>query len=387
MTLNKNQKHFVESARTVLGDVTDITREDINRVVEETSVSFPYWLTTKSEYRVSRGVYRIPSEGTSKVTVSVNQEVTSESTVVDMAQVYHLRQPKVIDENEPVIPEKLKGFIEFGFYKNLKKIINSKGFFPVFISGLSGGGKTQAVTQACAELGRELIRFNVSVETDETDLIGSYTLINGNTVYQDGPVIKAMKRGSVLLIDEIDRGSNKLMAIQGILEGNGFLNKKTGEYVTPAPGFNIIATANTKGQGSEEGRYLVQILDSAFLERFPITVEWHLADTKTEKKILSNHLNDSTFIDELVKWCDVVRQSFENGAIDEYISTRRLVHIAKTFNIFNDKKLSIELCTSRYDTDTKMALLDLFDKICNPEATELKNLNDEQDMIPQEVPF
>lgn len=384
MALTSKQKQFVETARSVLGEnVNTITRADIQRVIDESGLSYPFWLVTKSEFREERGVYRLPDGNAKPIPVAETP------VAVEMAQVLHLRQPKIVDENEPVIPNKLDGFVKFGFYENLKKIIKSENFFPVFISGLSGGGKTQAVTQACAELGRELIRFNVSVETDESDLIGSYALINGNTVYQDGPVIKAMKRGSILLIDEIDRGSNKLMAIQGILEGNGFLNKKTGEYVTPAPGFNVIATANTKGQGSEEGRYLVQILDSAFLERFPVTVEWHLADSKTEKKILANHLTDKDFIEDLVKWSDVVRQSFDQGAIDEYISTRRLVHIARTFNIFNDKRLSVELCVSRYDTDIKTALLDLFEKVSKPEEdTSLDSFEKlKEKAISEEIPF
>jgi MoxR-like ATPase len=319
-------------------------------------MKYPHWLVTKSQFRAGRGEYRIAED----------------TAIVEM--IVPMKQPRIVDENDIIVPEKLVGFVKFGFYENLKKIINSKAFFPIFISGLSGGGKTLAVTQACAELKRELIRFNVSVETDESDLIGSYSLIDGNTVFKDGPVVTAMKRGAVLLIDEIDRGSNKLMAIQGILEGGGFLNKKTGEYVSPTPGFTVIATANTKGQGSEEGRYLAQILDAAFLERFPITVEWNLADNKTERKILNNHLEDPSFIDDLVKWSDVVRQSFENGAIDEYISTRRLVHIAKTYNIFKDKLKAIELCVSRYDSETKIALIDLFTKITEevvqPEVSE-----------------
>ena len=373
MKLTKNQNTFVDAVKEVLGTQTILSRSDIQRVVEEKGLKFPHWLTTKSEYRFGRGEYRIPSD---------------EPIIAPEMAVVQMRQPKLIDENEPVIPEKTDGFVKFGFYDNLKKIIGSKEFFPVFISGLSGGGKTLAVTQACAELKRELIRFNVSIETDESDLIGSYSLIDGNTVFKDGPVIAAMKRGAVLLIDEIDRGSNKLMAIQGILEGGGFLNKKTGEYVHPAPGFNVIATANTKGQGSDEGRYLAQILDSAFLERFPITVEWNLADNKTEKKILSNHLSDSSFVEDLVKWTDVVRQSFENGAIDEYISTRRLVHIAKTYNIFGDKLKAIDLCVSRYDTETKLALVDLFTKITTEEPElETATTKAGPEFVAEEVPF
>jgi MoxR-like ATPase len=219
------------------------------------------------------------------------------------------------------------------------------------------------VEQVCAKLKRECIRVNISIETDESDLLGGPTLVNGNVVNRDGPVLIAMKRGAVLLIDEVDRGSNKLMCLQGILEGKPYYNKKTGEVVHPATGFNVIATANTKGRGSEEGRYLSQVLDDAFLERFPITVEQEYPDVKTERKILAPLISDQDFIDNLVKWADVVRQSFDQGAIDEIISTRRLVHIAKAFQIFGDRKKAIELCVNRFDTDTKNAFVDLYTKV------------------------
>jgi len=219
------------------------------------------------------------------------------------------------------------------------------------------------VEQVCATLQRECIRVNISIETDESDLLGGPTLVNGNVVNRDGPVITAMKRGAILLIDEVDRGSNKLMCLQGILEGKPYYNKKNGEMVYPKNGFNVIATANTKGRGSEEGRYLSQILDDAFLERFPITVEQEYPDVKTEKKILAPLITDQDFVEKLTQWADIVRQSFDQGAVDEVISTRRLVHIAKAFKIFGDRMKAIELCVARFDTDTKMAFLDLYSKV------------------------
>jgi MoxR-like ATPase len=219
------------------------------------------------------------------------------------------------------------------------------------------------VEQVCAELNRECIRVNISVETDESDLLGGPTLVNGNVVNRDGPVLIAMKRGAVLLIDEVDRGSNKLMCLQGILEGKSYYNKKTGEVVVPQPGFNIIATANTKGQGSDEGKYLAQILDSAFLERFPITVEQEFPDMKTEKKILAPLIDDKDFVENLCQWADVIRKSYMEGAVDEVISTRRLVHIAKAFTIFKDKMKAITLCVARFDEETKMSFLDLYSKV------------------------
>jgi MoxR-like ATPase len=236
------------------------------------------------------------------------------------------------------------------------------------------------VEQVCSELGRECIRVNISIETDESDLLGGPTLVNGNVVNRDGPVITAMKRGAILLIDEVDRGSNKLMCLQGILEGKPYYNKKNGEMVYPKNGFNVVATANTKGRGSEEGRYLSQILDDAFLERFPITVEQEYPDAKTEKKILSPLIDDKEFVDHLVQWADIVRQSFDQGAVDEIISTRRLVHIAKAFKMFGDRMKAIELCVSRFDAETKTAFLDLYSKVdakANPAPAETTKIDDE----------
>jgi MoxR-like ATPase len=275
---------------------------------------------------------------------------------VDMsAQVVALRQPKLIDESDTAIPQKFPDYIPFGFFKDMRSIVQSKSFYPVFVTGQSGNGKTLMVEQVCAELNRECIRVNISIETDESDLLGGPTLINGSIVNRDGPVLIAMKRGAVLLIDEVDRGSNKLMCLQGILEGKPYYNKKSGENVYPTPGFNIIATANTKGMGADEGKYLAQILDSAFLERFPITVEQEFPDTKTEKKILSPLIEDKEFVDNLVQWADVIR--------NEVISTRRLVHIAKAYAIFGDKMKAITLCVNRFDEETKLGFLDLYAKV------------------------
>jgi MoxR-like ATPase len=269
----------------------------------------------------------------------------------------------MVDESDCAVPVKFDDYVPFGFYKDLKGIINSKSFYPVFITGLSGNGKTLMVEQVCAELNRECLRVNISIETDETDLLGGFALIDGNTVFRDGPVIQAMKKGAVLLIDEVDRGSNKLMCLQGILEGKPYYNKKNGENIYPAQGFTIIATANTKGRGSEEGKYLSQILDDAFLERFPITIEQEYPDAKTERKILTPLIEDKEFVEHLCQWADVVRQTYDNGGTDEIISTRRLVHIAKAFKIFGDRMKAIELCVNRFDTETKLAFLDLYSKV------------------------
>jgi len=363
MSLNSNQKAFVEATKTVFGyTVGVLSRADIQKVVDETGVKYPFWLVTKAEFRGGRGEYVLPSTDITKVVPTLVPTVSEELTV-NVAQVVSLRQPKLIDDTDSSIPEKYKDYVKFGFFNDLNHIIKSKMFYPVFITGLSGNGKTLMVEQVCAEQKRECIRVNISIETDESDLLGGPTLVDGNVVTRDGPVITAMKRGAVLLIDEVDRGSNKLMCLQGILEGKPYYNKKSGELVHPASGFNVIATANTKGRGSEEGRYLSQILDDAFLERFPITVEQEYPDTKTERKILTPLIEDKDFVENLVKWADVVRQSFDQGATDEIISTRRLVHIAKAYSIFGDRMKAIELCVNRFDTETKEAFLDLYSKV------------------------
>jgi len=349
--------------------------------VHETGVPYPYWLVSKAEYRAGHGKYSVPDIG-SKVTV---KEPEKELEMAYSVESLVLKQPKLLDESDPSIPDVYADYVPFGFYNDLTKIVASKIFYPVFITGLSGNGKTLMVEQTCAKLKRECIRVNISIETDESDLLGGPTLVNGNVVNRDGPVLIAMKRGAVLLIDEIDRGSNKLMCLQGILEGKPYYNKKTGELVKPTEGFNVIATANTKGRGSEEGRFLSQILDDAFLERFPITVEQEYPDTKTEMKILTPLIEDKEFVKCLVKWADVVRQSNDQGATDEIISTRRLVHIAKAFNIFNDRMKAIELCVSRFDAETKTAFLDLYSKVdaeVNPPAA-----NTAANISTEEVPF
>jgi len=361
MNFNKNAKAFILAAEEAFGPGSILTRDGIDHVVKESDVPYPYWFVTKSEYRADRGRYKLPDIGSKPKIKQIEPELETEVALT--SQVLSFKQPKLVDESDVSIPTKHPDYVPFGFFKDLRNIVKSNMFYPVFITGLSGNGKTLMVEQVCAELNRECIRVNISIETDESDLLGGPTLVNGNVVNRDGPVITAMKRGAVLLIDEVDRGSNKLMCLQGILEGKPYYNKKNGEMVYPKEGFNIIATANTKGQGSEEGRYLAQILDSAFLERFPITVEQEFPDKKVEKKILSPLIDDQEFVNNLVEWADVVRQSFEQGAVDEIVSTRRLVHIAKAYKIFGERIRAIELCVARFDSETKTAFLDLYSKI------------------------
>jgi hypothetical protein len=366
--LNKNAKQFIVACEQVFGSEVIITRDGITQICNESGAPYPYWLVTKAQYRYDRGQYKVPPSGEKIVkkseTIVKNPEPEMEMAYqTNTAQVLEFRQPKLIDDSEPAVPQKWPDYVPFGFYKDMKNIISSKSFYPIFVTGLSGNGKTLMVEQVCAELNRECIRVNISVETDESDLLGGPTLVNGNVVNRDGPVLIAMKRGAVLLIDEVDRGSNKLMCLQGIMEGKPHYNKKSGEMVYPKDGFTIIATANTKGRGSDEGKYLSQILDDAFLERFPITVEQEYPDAKTEKKILSPLLDDKDFVENLCQWADVVRKSYQEGATDEIISTRRLVHIAKAYGIFKDRMKAITLCVNRFDEETKMAFLDLYSKV------------------------
>ena len=390
--MNRNARSFVEAATSVFGPNAVMNRTQIDRIVEEKSVPYPFWFVTKQEYRADRGQYRLPSlPGSDTVAVAkVADEVKPVAQTVDMAAtVTVLRQKKLQDDSDSAVPKKFPGYVPFGFYKDLNNILSSKQFYPVFITGLSGNGKTLMVEQVCAVLNRECIRVNISIETDESDLIGSNTLVDGNVVYRDGPVITAMKRGAILLIDEVDRGSNKLMCLQGILEGKPYFNKKSGEYIEPTPGFNVVATANTKGRGSEEGRYLSQILDDAFLERFPITVEQNYPTDKIELKILKPLVNDDEFSENLVKWADVIRKTFAEGGIDEIISTRRLVHIAKAYSIFKDRKKAIELCVARFDEETKNSFLDLYAKvdIKVAEANTTPMSVPEAKNVDDEVPF
>jgi len=360
--MNKNAKQFVVACEERFGSEAVINRDNITQVCNESGAPYPYWLVTKSQYRYDRGQYKVPPSGEKIIKAKV-KEPELEVAYAQPAQVLEFRQPKLLDDSEPSVPQKWPDYVPFGFYKDMKNIISSKAFYPIFVTGLSGNGKTLMVEQVCAELGRECIRVNISVETDETDLLGGPTLVNGNVVNRDGPVLIAMKRGAVLLIDEVDRGSNKLMCLQGIMEGKPHYNKKSGEMVYPKSGFTIVATANTKGRGSDEGKYLSQILDDAFLERFPITVEQEYPDVKTEKKILMPLIEDKEFVEHLCQWADVVRKSYDEGATDEIISTRRLVHIAKAFSIFKDRMKAITLCVNRFDEETKMAFLDLYSKV------------------------
>ena len=274
-----------------------------------------------------------------------------------------------VSNDEVFVPDYDETFVPWGNFTEIVKVLKSGMFYPTFVSGLSGNGKTFQIEQACAKLNREYVRVQISPETDEDDLIGGFRLIKGETVFQKGPVIKAMEAGAVLMIDEIDRGTNKIMCLQGVLEGKPVLIKKTGEVIIPKDGFNIIATANTKGKGSEDGRYSgASVIDDAFLERFTITLEQTFPTMQTEEKIVMKHMQKFEAIDEefaklLVGWADAIRKTFYDEGIDEVISTRRLCHIVQTFSIFGKRDKAIALCVNRFDDDTKTAFIDLYEKV------------------------
>ena len=365
---------FIAEAAKRFGAV--VTRQQLVTLSEETGGKRQFWLEA-DQYRVGRGKYQLPLQefnvnmaGLALVKSNpVPSMPITEPTVTPVTKAIAKMSSVARMQEGAIIPKVNSLYVPFGFFDNMKRIVASKKFYPVFVSGLSGNGKTFMVEQACAQLKVECLRVNISPETDEDDLIGGFRLIDGETKWFDGPVVQAMKSGAVLILDEIDRGSNKLMCLQGVLEGKGLFVKKTGEFVEPVSGFNIIATANTKGKGDETGRYMAAtILDDAFLERFPITVEQEYPDTKVETKILTKlfaslGITDKAFAENLVKWADIIRKTFEEGAIDELISTRRLSHIAEAYTIFNDKMEAIKYCINRFDGETKTAFLDLYTKI------------------------
>jgi len=364
-TLNELQTAQTEALYKKYGRV-EITRSEINDFVKSGEISNPSWLKSDA-YKVSRGVYSLPIAGNdfspSLTDVPLVDETPKVETVSQAAFVVSSLVGNIIPDKDPV-------FVPWGHFKDIKSIIASKVFYPIFVTGLSGNGKTMNVTQACAAAKRECIRVNITIETDEDDLLGGYRLQDGQTVWQNGPVIEAMERGALLLLDEIDLASNKIMCLQPILEGNGVFLKKINRFVKPSKGFNVIATANTKGQGSDDGKFIgTNILNEAFLERFPITVEQAYPTNKIETKILLNVMAEkgltatNEFATSLVTWADIIRKTYYEGGVDELISTRRLVHIVEAFSIFKNKMKSIEMCTNRFDLDTKTSFLDLYTKI------------------------
>jgi len=349
--IKMTEQQVIDGLRSNYGN--EFTTPDIRAFCAMNDIAYSTVTRKIQKHKVSKGKWNL--KVTTKAVEKIEKSFAAPSG-----------QP-VAERN--LVPEKDETFVKFGSFNDVKKIIQSKQFYPTFVTGLSGNGKTFSIEQACAQLGRELIRVNITIETDEDDLIGGFRLVNGETVWHNGPVIEALERGAILLLDEIDLASNKILCLQSVLEGNGIFLKKIGRFVRPARGFNVLATANTKGKGSDDGRFIgTNVLNEAFLERFPVTFEQEYPTVNNEVKILqavSKTLGkvDEDFCKRLVDWADIIRKTFYDGGIEDIISTRRLVHIIRAYSIFKDKAKAMKVCINRFDDETKQAFMELYDKV------------------------
>lgn len=409
------QSNFITAAlsysdNNVGVDLNNLTKDKLKDISDSVGMAFPHWITRCSDFKVGRGIFRVPMVDETPVdsasilkglqenapekpkkTKVVSPNPVSVEKVAEPVQTIEISEPAAAyalakgSNDYSNIPESVATYVPFGHFKNVNSVIKSKQFYPIFITGLSGNGKTMMVEQACAKSKRDLYRVNITIETDEDDLLGGFRLVNGETVWFDGPVVEAMKSGSVLLLDEVDLGSTKLMCLQPVLEGNGVFLKKINEWVKPADGFNIIATANTKGKGDDTGNFIgTGILNEAFLERFPITIEQQYPTPANEKKIMYKMfdqfgIEDNDFADKLVDWADLTRKAYEEESVESLITTRRLVHIAQAYSIFNDKMTAIDMCVSRFDDITKEVFLDTYQKID-------ADVSSEEDALQSETP-
>jgi hypothetical protein len=350
----------------------EVTKAEIKSICANLGISGAQWFTKDESNRVGRGKYLVPNPAL----------ISMQANVVPMKKPVEQSKNKIVNvitdlDTTNLIPTPYRNYVPFGDFDDIVSIVKSNRFFPVFITGHSGNGKTMSIEQACAKARRKFICVSMTPETDEGDLLGNYVLIDGNMEWRDGPVTTAARQGAVLCIDEIDYGAQNLSSLQRVLEGKPFMLKKKGELITPTEGFTVFATANTKGKGSDDGRYMfTNVLNEAFLERFPNTYEQQWPPTNVEKRIIKKELDsvgrgDDDFADKLVMWADTIRKTFLDGGCDEVISTRRLVHIVTTFGIHGDKIKSINLCLNRFDDDTKASFIDLYTKIdagINPDA-------------------
>ena len=350
-TIKMTTEEIISKLKESFG--TEFTTADIKAFCSMNDIHYNTVTKRLKNFKTEKGKWNL--EVTTAAVENIEKSFNSPSVL-----------PKV---EQNLVPEKDATFVKFGNFPDIKKIIASKLFYPTFVTGLSGNGKTFGIEQVCAQLGRELIRVNITIETDEDDLIGGFRLVNGNTVWHNGPVVEALERGAILLLDEIDLASNKILCLQPVLEGKGLFLKKIGKFVQPKAGFNVVATANTKGKGSDDGRFIgTNVLNEAFLERFPVTFEQAYPAPAHENKILLNvasslGVTDSDFCKRLVDWADIIRKTFYDGGIEEIISTRRLVHILRAFSIFNNKEKAIKVCINRFDDETKQSFIELYDKV------------------------
>tara|TARA_A100001037_G_scaffold2405_1_gene2171 strand:- start:3184 stop:4323 length:1140 start_codon:yes stop_codon:yes gene_type:complete len=375
--IKMTKEQVIDGLKTDYG--TEITTNDIKVFCVKNDIGYQTVTKKIQEFKVTKGKWNL--EVTTQVVEDLNQSYQAPAAM------------PAVEQN--LIPDKDATFVKFGPFTDVKKIIGSKLFYPSFITGLSGNGKTFSVEQACAQLNRELIRVNITIETDEDDLIGGFRLINGSTVWHNGPVIEALQRGAILLLDEVDLASNKILCLQSILEGKGVFVKKIGKFIKPAHGFNVIATANTKGKGSEDGRFIgTNVLNEAFLERFCVTFEQQYPNPVTEHKILTakavevgiqlldtrEPCENTVFCKRLVDWADIIRKTFFDGGIDEVISTRRLTHIIRAYSIFNNKEKAIKMCLNRFDDETKQSFMELYDKV-DPDFVPAEDGQEEESLV------
>ena len=423
MSFTKKQTEFLSAALT-WGEkkslpLSKLDKKDLQAIADSAGLKFPHWITRVPTYKVGRGIWTLPS--LTETTVAVPTVAAAKPAVVDSNDGVEATSPLAASSTasptpsvSPVvemakgtngvgqshIPAKDPLFVPFGSFTDMVSILKSEMFYPVFVTGLSGNGKTTMIDQACAKASRAMYRVNITIETDEDDLLGGFRLVDGETVWFDGPVVEAMRTGSVLLLDEVDLASTKIMCLQPILEGKGVFLKKINEYVDCQPGFNVVATANTKGKGDDSGNFIgAGVLNEAFLERFPITVEQDYPAPTVEKRILSKvfdslSISDSEFIDKLVNWADIIRKTYVEGAIDELITTRRLVHISNAYAIFNmDRMKAIAMCVNRFDDETKTAMVDLYTKVdsgVDPTAVEAEETASTEETVEEssnDVPF
>ena len=404
MSFTNKQIAFIDAAvkyneTMVAIDLGSVNKTDLQNIADFADMKFPHFITRVQDYKVGRGLWAIPVDGAPAIKAVADSSVGVEKAPDAITVTNKPTEPVKV----PVVPtttvEMTKGtalgvsavpgkdpmFVPFGNFSDVESIIKSNMFYPVFVTGLSGNGKTFIIEQACAKAKRELFRVNITIETDEDDLLGGFRLVNGETVWFDGPVVEAMRKGAVLLLDEVDLASTKIMCLQPVLEGKGVFLKKINEWVECAPGFNIVATANTKGKGDETGNFIgAGVLNEAFLERFPITVEQDYPSNAVEKKILNKvfdklNVSDSEFVDKLVNWADIIRKNYIEGAIDELITTRRLVHISNAYAIFNmDRMKAISMCVNRFDDETKSAMVDLYTKVDSDVVAETPDYDGEK---------
>ena len=381
MYFSPQKQKFIDSATDMFGAGSVLSNQQVKDASASAGIPKAGWF--KKQFKIGYNQFKLPGESAPSTIINTPTENTASMSLIATNM-----------EKQNLVPSTFEGFVPWGHFKDIKQIVKSGLFYPIFVTGLSGNGKTLMIEQVHADMNKELIRVNITIETDEDDLLGGFRLVNGETKFVPGPVIEAMEKGCTLLLDECDLGSNKLMCLQPVLEGKGVYLKKVNKWITPKDGFNVMATANTKGKGSEDGRFIgTNILNEAFLERFAVTIEQPYAAASVEKKIVLGSMKkygtvDEDFATNLVTWSEVIRKTFYDGGVDELISTRRLDHIVKAFAIFKDKMKSIEMCVARFDDDTKESFMDLYTKIdagVNPleETTEIPTVGATEDEEPQ----